>query len=103
MTEEKAVDEGYTCDIYLEPVTPMRNTISGRQEKGLMKIIVEAKTDKVLGMHMVGPDAGEIMQGFAAALKAGATKSILNSTVGVHPSTAEEFVTMRTPSRRAPQ
>ena len=65
-----------------------------------MKMIVDAQTDKVLGAHMVGPDAPEIMQGIAIALKAGATKKVFDSTIGIHPSSAEEFVTMRTMTRR---
>ena len=60
-----------------------------------MKIIVDKKTDKVVGVHMVGAEAGEIIQGIAIALKAGATKAVFDSTVGIHPTTAEEFVTMR--------
>ena len=62
----------------------------------MMKLIVDADSDKVVGAHMVGPDAAEIMQGIAIAIKAGATKADFNSTVGIHPSTAEEFCTMRT-------
>ena len=62
-----------------------------------MKLVVDADSDRVLGCHMVGPDAGEIMQGLAIALKAGATKAVFDQTIGIHPSAAEEFVTMRTP------
>ena len=62
------------------------------------KLIVAEKTDRVLGCHMVGPDAGELMQGIAVALKAGATKQVFDDTIGIHPTAAEEFVTMRTPS-----
>jgi len=62
-----------------------------------MKLIVNKNDDKVIGLHMVGEHAGEIVQGFAVAIKAGATKAVFDSTVGVHPSSAEEFVTMRTP------
>jgi glutathione reductase (NADPH) len=62
-----------------------------------MKLVVDAETDRVLGCHMVGPEAGEIVQGLAVALKAGATKRIFDETIGVHPTAAEEFVTMRTP------
>ena len=63
-----------------------------------MKLIVDSVSDKVLGCHMVGSEAGEIVQGIAVAIKAGATKSIFDQTIGIHPSAAEEFVTMRTPS-----
>ena len=87
-------------DVYVEGFRPMKNTLSGREERSLMKMIVDAQTDKVLGAHMVGPDAPEIMQGIAIALKAGATKKVFDSTIGIHPSSAEEFVTMRTLTRR---
>jgi glutathione reductase (NADPH) len=62
-----------------------------------MKLVVDDSDDRVLGVHMVGPDAGEIIQGFAVALKAGATKAQFDATVGIHPTSAEEFVTMREP------
>jgi len=71
--------------------------LSGRDERSLMKLVVDADTDRVLGAHMVGPDAGEITQGIAVALKAGATKAQFDSTIGIHPTSAEEFVTMREP------
>jgi glutathione reductase (NADPH) len=73
----------------------MKHTMTGRDERSLMKLIVEDETDKVLGAHMVGPDAGEILQGIAVAMKAGATKADFDSTIGIHPTSAEEFVTMR--------
>ena len=63
-----------------------------------MKLIVDKASDKVVGMHMVGDEAGEIIQGFAVAMKAGATKAVFDSTIGIHPTAAEEFVTMRTPA-----
>ena len=75
----------------------MKHTISGSQEKTLMKLLVDGDTDKILGAHMVGPDAGEIMQGLAIAITAGATKTDFDSTIGIHPTAAEEFVTMREP------
>ena len=75
----------------------MKHTLSGRDEKTLMKMIVDIKTDKVLGIHMVGEDAGEIIQGLAVAMKAGATKAVFDATIGIHPTAAEEFVTMREP------
>jgi len=98
--EEEAVKQGHTCDVYVASFRPMRATISGREEKCLMKLIVDVTTDKVIGMHMVGADASEIMQGMGVALKCGCTKKQLDATVGIHPSAAEEFVTMRTPTRR---
>jgi glutathione reductase (NADPH) len=77
----------------------MKNTLGGSKSRTYMKIIVDKATDKVVGMHMVGEDAGEIIQGFAAALKAGITKKLLDSTLGIHPTAAEEFVTMREAAR----
>eukprot|EP01025_Chloroclados_australasicus_P045662 TRINITY_DN5005_c0_g1_i9.p2 TRINITY_DN5005_c0_g1~~TRINITY_DN5005_c0_g1_i9.p2 ORF type:complete len:219 (+),score=41.47 TRINITY_DN5005_c0_g1_i9:201-857(+) len=99
-SEEKALTQlsGH-IDVYTAKFKPMKYTISGREEKAFMKLIVHKETDKVVGIHMVGPDAAEIMQGMAVAIKAGATKKTFDSTVGIHPSSAEEFVTMRTPAR----
>ncbi len=76
----------------------MKLSLSDQQERIFMKLIVDQATDRVLGCHMVGPDAGELMQGIAVALKAGATKQVFDDTIGIHPTAAEEFVTMRTPS-----
>lgn len=84
-------------DIYKSVFKPMKNTLSGINEKTLMKMIVVRSTDKVIGLHMVGPDAGEIIQGMAVAIRAGATKTIFDTTIGIHPTAAEEFVTMRNP------
>ncbi len=84
-------------DIYKADFKPMKNTLSGSSERTLMKMIVVRSTDKVVGMHIVGPDAGEIIQGFAVAMRAGATKAVFDSTIGIHPTAAEEFVTMRKP------
>jgi len=75
----------------------LRHTLSGRSERTFMKLVVEKATDRVVGLHMVGAEAGEIVQGFAVAMRAGATKAIFDSTVGIHPTAAEEFVTMREP------
>ena len=96
LTEEQARSEYAMVDIYKTRFRPMRHTLSGRDERTMMKLVVDAESDRVLGVHMVGPDAGEIVQGFAVALKAGATKAIFDSTIGIHPTSAEEFVTMRT-------
>ena len=74
----------------------MKNTISGRDEKTFMKLIVDGASDRVVGVHMMGPDSAEIMQGIAVAIKAGATKADFDNTIGIHPTAAEEFVTMRT-------
>jgi glutathione reductase (NADPH) len=75
----------------------MLHTLSGRDETTMMKLVVDRGSDRVLGAHMVGPDAGEIIQGIAIALKCGATKAHFDATIGVHPTAAEEFVTMRDP------
>jgi glutathione reductase (NADPH) len=97
LTEAQARAKHTALDIYKSTFTPMKHTLSGRQEKSLMKLVVERATQKVVGVHMVGPDAGEIIQGFAVALQMGATKADLDRTIGIHPTAAEEFVTMRTP------
>jgi len=97
LTEADARKDGFDVEIYRSTFRPMVHTMSGRNEKTMMKLVVDRKTDRVLGVHMVGPDAGEIIQGMAVALKAGATKATFDSTIGIHPTAAEEFVTMRTP------
>ncbi|MGX9864173.1 glutathione-disulfide reductase [Pseudomonas moraviensis] len=97
LSEEEARECGHEVVIFESRFRPMKLTLTDCQEKTLMKLVVDAKTDKVLGCHMVGPDAGEIVQGLAIALKAGATKRDFDDTIGVHPTAAEEFVTMRTP------
>jgi glutathione reductase (NADPH) len=73
----------------------MKHTLSGRDERTLMKLVVERATQRVLGCHMVGADAPEIIQGLAVALQCGATKAQFDATIGIHPTAAEEFVTMR--------
>jgi glutathione reductase (NADPH) len=97
LTETEARAEGFDLKIYRSTFRPMIHTMSGRNEKTMMKLVVDRKTDRVLGVHMVGPDAGEIVQGMAVAIKGGATKATFDSTIGIHPTAAEEFVTMRTP------
>jgi glutathione reductase (NADPH) len=87
--------------VYRSEFKALRHTLSGSSERTLMKLVVEDATDRVVGLHMVGPDAGEIVQGFAVAMKAGATKAIFDSTIGIHPTAAEEFVTMREPVKAA--
>ncbi len=86
---------GDGVDIYMARFRPLRHTVSMNDEMILMKLVVAAATDRVVGVHMVGPDAAEILQGFAVALKAGATKADFDATIGIHPTSAEEFVTMR--------
>ena len=95
LTEEEARREVGEVDIYSARFKPMKNTLSGRDERTLMKLVVDAKNDRVLGCHMLGADAPEIIQGVAIAVKCGATKRQFDQTVGIHPSAAEEFVTMR--------
>ena len=95
-TEEECEARDIDIDVYLSDFKPMKHTLSGRDERTLMKLIVDKSSDRVIGLHMVGPDAGEICQGMAVAMKAGATKADFDSTVGIHPTAAEEFVTMRT-------
>lgn len=99
LTEEQAKEEHGEIDVYVSAFRPMKHTLSGRDEKALMKLIVEQKSDRVVGLHMVGPDSPEIAQGFAVAMKAGATKAQFDSTVGIHPTAAEELVTMREKTR----
>ena len=97
LSEEQARETGHEVKIFESRFRPMKLTLTESDERTLMKLVVDAKTDRVLGCHMVGPDAGEIVQGLAVALKAGATKQVFDETIGVHPSAAEEFVTLRTP------
>jgi glutathione reductase (NADPH) len=94
LTEEQARRD-HAVDIYLSHFTPLLHTLTGREEHSMMKLVVDRKSDRVLGLHMVGADAPEIVQGFAVALKCGATKAHFDQTIGIHPSAAEEFVTMR--------
>ncbi|MDG9930112.1 MULTISPECIES: glutathione-disulfide reductase [unclassified Pseudomonas] len=97
LTEEQARERGYEVKVFESRFRPMKLTLTECQERTLMKLVVDGKTDKVLGCHMIGPEAGEIVQGLAVALKAGATKRVFDETIGIHPTAAEEFVTMRTP------
>jgi glutathione reductase (NADPH) len=97
LTEAEARDQGFDVVIYRSAFKPMIHTLSGRDERTMMKLVVDKPSDRVLGVHMVGSDAGEIVQGIAVALKAGATKATFDATIGIHPTAAEEFVTMRTP------
>ena len=100
LSEEQAIEDGHTVQIFESSFRPMKLTLTECQERTLMKLVVDADTDKVLGCHMVGPEAGEIVQGLAIALKAGATKQHFDETIGVHPTAAEEFVTLRTAVKR---
>jgi len=95
LTEEEARTRLGEIDVYKSNFRPLRHTISGRDERAFMKLVVDRKTDRVAGCHMVGADAGEIIQGFAVALRCKATKADFDATIAVHPTAAEEFVTMR--------
>ena len=95
MTYEDAIKEGIKAREYKSEFRALKNTISGNLERTLMKLIVDDNSQKVIGAHMIGPDSAEIIQGIAIAVKAGALKSDFDSTIGIHPSSAEEFVTMR--------
>ncbi len=98
LTEAQARDLGTgPIDVYRAKFRPMKFVLPGRDSKTMMKLVVDRATDRVLGLHMVGPDAPEIVQGFAVAIRAGATKKQFDATVGIHPSSAEEFVTMAKP------
>jgi glutathione reductase (NADPH) len=100
LTEEQAAARG-PVDVYVTKFTPMRHTLSGRNRKTLMKLIVDQATQCVLGAHMLGEDAPEIIQGVAIAVVMGATKADFDRTIGIHPTAAEEFVTLRTRTRVA--
>ncbi|GKU86433.1 hypothetical protein SLEP1_g959 [Rubroshorea leprosula] len=100
LTEEQATQKYGDVDVYTANFRPLKATLSGLPDRVFMKLIVCANTDKVIGLHMCGEDAAEIVQGFAIAVKAGLTKADFDATVGIHPTSAEEFVTMRTPTRK---
>lgn len=103
LTEEQARKEYGDIDVYTANFRPLKATLSGLPDRVFMKLIVCAKTNKVIGLHMCGEDSAEIAQGFAVAVKAGLTKADFDATVGIHPTSAEEFVTMRTPTRKIRQ
>ncbi len=95
LTEAQARKKYPDIDIYKTRFTPMKNALSGLDGKTFMKMIVDRSTDRVVGMHMVGVDAPEIILGMAVAIRAGATKAVFDATIGIHPTAAEEFVTLR--------
>ncbi len=99
LTEEQAREQCPQLAVYTSNFRALKHTLSGSEERTLMKMLVDRRTDRIVGVHMVGDDAGEIIQGIGIALKAGATKAIFDQTIGIHPTAAEEFVTMRTPTR----
>ena len=96
-TEDEACEKFGKISVFRSDFRALRHTLSGSTERTLIKLLVDNASDRVVGLHMVGPDAGEVVQGFAVAMKAGATKAIFDSTIGIHPTLAEEFVTMREP------
>ena len=98
LSEHDALAQGYEITTYKSNFKPMRHALSGRDERAFMKLIIDNATDKVIGAHMCGADAPEILQGIGIAVKMGATKADFDATIGIHPTSAEEFVTMRTPS-----
>jgi glutathione reductase (NADPH) len=95
LSEAKAMEKLGKVDIYKASFRPLRHTLSGRDERTLVKLVVDAATQRIVGAHMVGADAPEIIQGIAIAVKAGLTKAQFDATVGIHPTAAEEFVTLR--------
>ena len=99
LSEAQAREKFGAISVFRSEFKALRHTLSGSSERTLMKLIVDQATDRVVGLHMVGAEAGEIVQGFAVAMKAGATKAVFDSTIGIHPTAAEEFVTMREPVR----
>ena len=99
LTEQQAREQYGAIQVFRSDFKPLKHTLSGGSERTLVKLIVDAASDRVVGLHMVGADAGEIVQGFAVALKCGATKAQFDATLGIHPTSAEEFVTLREVSR----
>jgi glutathione reductase (NADPH) len=98
LSEELARSHFNNVEVYTSEFTHLKHTLTNVMERSLMKLVVDAETNRVLGAHMVGQDAGEVIQGIAIAMTAGATKAHFDSTIGIHPTAAEEFVTMRTKS-----
>ncbi|WP_034292289.1 glutathione-disulfide reductase [Herbaspirillum sp. RV1423] len=98
LSEEDARKKFADVRLFKSEFKALKHTLSGNAERTFMKLVVDAQSDRVLGVHMVGADAGEIIQGFAVALQCGATKAQFDATIGIHPTSAEEFVTMRTPA-----
>lgn len=96
LSEQEALDDGLQIDVYESVFRPLKHTLSGRDEKSMIKLIVDRESDRVVGLHLVAADAGEIVQGLSVAINCGATKADFDRTIGIHPTLAEEFVTMRT-------
>jgi glutathione reductase (NADPH) len=102
LTEAKALEQGHAIDVYQSTFRPLKHTLSGRDTRARFKLVVDAKTDKVLGCHIFGFDAAEIIQMATVALKMGATKENFDAAIALHPTAAEELVTMRTKSYSKP-
>ena len=96
LSEQEALDAGLEIDVYESVFRPLKHTLSGRDEKSMIKLIVDSESDRVVGLHLVAADAGEIVQGLSVAINCGASKADFDRTIGIHPTLAEEFVTMRT-------
>jgi glutathione reductase (NADPH) len=99
LSEEQAKERGISVHIFKQTFRPLKHRLTMRNQQTFMKLIVDRVSDKVIGCHVIGDDAAEMMQGFAVAITAGATKAMFDQTIGIHPTSAEEFVTMRTPVR----
>lgn|SRR5690554_1302785 len=95
LSEEETKEQGLACDVYLSEFKSLKHTLSGSSERTLIKMLVSTKDQRVVGVHIVGAEAGEIIQGFAVAVKAGLSKADIDATIGIHPTTAEELVTLR--------
>jgi glutathione reductase (NADPH) len=95
LPEHRARERYGKVDIYKASFRSLKHTVGKSEEKIFMKLVVDAASQKVVGAHMIGPEAGEIIQGIAIAVKLGATKAQFDATIGIHPTAAEEFVTMR--------
>jgi glutathione reductase (NADPH) len=95
LSEEKARERFGAVDIYKTSFRALKLTVTDHKERTFMKLVVDRATQRVVGAHMIGPDAGEVIQGIAIAVKVGATKAQFDATIGIHPTAAEEFVTMR--------
>ena len=103
LTEDQVQESGRPANVFTTQFRHMKHSLGDIQEKTFMKLLIDAETDRVLGAHMVGSDAGEVIQGIAVAMKAGATKADFDATIGIHPTAAEEFVTMRESTRKLNQ
>jgi glutathione reductase (NADPH) len=102
LSEAQASERGIQFHVFKQMFRPLKHRLTARTQQTMMKLIVENATDRVIGCHVIGDDAAEMLQGFAVAITAGATKAMFDQTIGIHPTSAEEFVTMRTAVRVQP-